>query len=131
MIEDCQLLLRLLCPDVPDVHFTEKLHGHHSTMEELWWQRTRIQSPGEEEVQWWEVGRERGCGLVVGGNTQVGVQLWTKTKKKKETGIERERERQVIGGWQGVLQGKARVFVCVLATRRSAECLMAESVMAD
>ena len=35
--------------------------------------------------------------MVVGGNTQVGIQLWTKTiKKERETEIERERE---TGNW--------------------------------
>ena len=45
---------------------------------------------------------------------------------------ERERERrEVIGGWQGVLQTKARVPVSMLATTRANEAVMAASVIAD
>ena len=74
-VEDSQLLWRVWCATMADVHLTEQLHGDGPAREVLLAQSARLEDPGQEEQERREIGRERGRGLVVSGDTQVGIQL--------------------------------------------------------
>ena len=92
VVEDCQLLLGLRRAHVTDVHFTEELNGNRSTREILRWQGAGFQDPGKKEIERREIWRKRRCGLVVGGNTKVGIQL-ARERGTVTREIRRERER--------------------------------------
>ena len=61
---------------MPNVHLTEELHGHRLTMEVVGREATCPQDPRQKDEHGRQVGGERGRGLVVGGDTQVSIELW-------------------------------------------------------
>ena len=80
-VEVSELVQRGRSSQVMDVHLTQQLHGHGPAGEVGGREAAGTQHPGQEDEQRGPVGGERGCGLVVRGDTEVSIEL-----RKREEG---------------------------------------------